>query len=79
MINYKEIEKLLLETLDKETPESLRGWLNSKKAEEMLADLGEGDYQTLESERSAFQHSPNKTNTELPVIYAGETNYCLAA
>ena len=79
MINYNEIEKLLIETLEKETPESLREWLNAKKAEEFLVDFGEGVYQALENESSAFCHSPNTSQFETPIINAGEYNYSLAA
>lgn len=79
MINYNEIEKLLISTLENETPSSLREWLNTKKNEEMIADLGEGEYQPLEIESSEFCHSPNNTKVAKPVMNAGEYNYSIAA
>lgn len=39
-INLKELEQKLNECLHKETPESLREWLNKKREEERLADAG---------------------------------------
>ncbi|MCL4548641.1 MAG: hypothetical protein M1495_08740 [Bacteroidetes bacterium] len=79
MINYDEIEKLLIETLEKETPESLRHWLDKKKKEERLANLGEGEYQYLDVESASFCHEPNSTNAETPTINAGEYYYFVAA
>ncbi|MDR3611106.1 MAG: hypothetical protein P4L27_11130 [Ignavibacteriaceae bacterium] len=79
MINYSEIEKLLIETLEKESPESLREWLNSKKREEAFADLGEGDYQTLETEFGEFCYNANTTQGEILTFSIGEYNYTLAA
>ena len=79
MINYDEIEKLLVETLEKETPESLKSWLNAKKKEERLAELGEGEYHSLDIEHTSFCHEPNQTNADTPIINAGEYNYYLAA
>lgn len=79
MINYNEIEKLLIETLEKETPESLREWLNNKKREEALADLGEGAYQSLEVESGEFCHKTNVPQNEVIILAEGEFNYAFAA
>jgi len=79
MINYNEIEKLLVDTLEKETPESLKKWLDTKNEEEMLANLGEGEYRMLEVERDSFCHEQNKTNATKPLIDTTGYNYSLAA
>jgi hypothetical protein len=79
MINYNEIEELLIETLEKETPESLKQWLDAKKIEERLADLGDGEYQTLDTEYASFCHEPDMTSADTPIINTGDYNYYLAA
>jgi len=54
MINYTEIEKLLDETLEKETPESLKTWLDAKKKEEYEAECIEEMKRFVEPDNTAY-------------------------
>lgn len=78
MIDYKKIKKSLYETLERETSESLNEWLDAKEKEEMLADLGEGEYMNLDVESGLFEHAPNISKSVSPIL-AGEYDYATAA
>jgi hypothetical protein len=60
-LDLKELERKLDECLQKETPESLREWLNKKRAEEKEADGGQIDCKvSLRPELQKFAEAMEK-------------------
>lgn len=49
MLDLKKLEEKLDQALESETTESLSSWLFSKRSNNFLAQLGDGDFSTLKS------------------------------
>jgi len=59
-LDLKELERKLDECLQKETPESLREWLNKKRIEEAEADMLSGQFSSFSDELKNPQSCLNK-------------------